>query len=130
MCEGQQVETEDACIDLAADALSKSCEQIIQKLRSTKDPNLAKGILKFSKRVAALSTSSTMHSNLVTAVFNFGSDEIIKKVKGKKIKVQPNRKGSLVMVVVRLLLKDVLHKCIHCKSRKRKQNTVMVWQKL
>lgn len=44
MCEGQQVETEDACIDLAADALSKSCEQIIRKLRSTKDPNLAKGI--------------------------------------------------------------------------------------
>ena len=91
-CEDQQVETEDACIDLAADALSKSCEQIMQKLRSTKDPNLAKGILKFSKRVAVLSASSTMHSNLVTAVFNFGSDEILKKGKGKKIKVQPNRK--------------------------------------
>ena len=48
MCEDQQVETEDACTDLAADTLSKSCEQIMQKLRSTKDPNLAKGILKFS----------------------------------------------------------------------------------
>ena len=84
MCEDQQVET--------ADALRKSCKQIMQKLRSTKDPNLAKGILKFSKTVAALSTSSTMHSNLVTAVFNFGSDEILKKGKGKKIKVQPNRK--------------------------------------
>ena len=33
-----------------------------------------------------------MHSNLVTAVFNFGSDEILKKGKGKKIKVQPNSK--------------------------------------
>ena len=33
-----------------------------------------------------------MHSNLVTAVFNFGSDEILKKGKCKKIKVQPNRK--------------------------------------
>lgn len=48
--------------------------------------------MKFSKRVAALSTSSTMHSNIVTAVFNFGSDEILKNGKGKKIKVQPNRK--------------------------------------
>ena len=92
MCEDQQVETEDACIDLAADALSKSCEQIMQKLRSTKDPNLAKEIFKFSKRVAALSRCSTMHSNLVTAVFNFGSDETLKKEKGKKIKVQPNKK--------------------------------------
>ena len=62
------------------------------KAKKHKSPNLAKGILKFSKRVAALSTSSTMHSNLVTAVFNFGSDEILKKGKGKKIKVQPNRK--------------------------------------
>ena len=44
MCEDQQVETEDACIDLAADAPSKSCEQIMQKLRSTKDPGLAKGL--------------------------------------------------------------------------------------
>ena len=33
-----------------------------------------------------------MHSNLVTALFNFGSDELLKKGKGKKIKVQPNRK--------------------------------------
>ena len=64
----------------------------MQKLRSTKDPNVAKGILKFSKRVEALFTSSKMHSNLVSAVFNFGSDEILKKGKGKKIKVQPNRK--------------------------------------
>ena len=92
MGEHHQVETEDACIDLAAEALSKSCEQIMQKLRGAKDPNLAKEILKFSKRVGALSTSSTMHSNLVSAVFNFGSDEILKKGKGKKIKVQPNRK--------------------------------------
>ena len=84
ICEDQQVETEDACIDLAADALSKSCEQIMQKLRSTNDPNLAKGILKFSKRVAVLSASSTMHSNLVTAVFNFGSDEITKERKRQK----------------------------------------------
>lgn len=96
MCEDQQVEKEDACIDLAADALSKSCEQIMQKLRSTKGPNLAKGILKFSKRVAVLSASSTVHSNLVTAVFNFGSDEILKKGKGKKIKVQLNRKRKSV----------------------------------
>lgn len=29
MCEDQQVETEDACINLAADALSKSREQIM-----------------------------------------------------------------------------------------------------
>lgn len=79
ICEDQHVETEDACIDLAADALSKSCEQIMQKLRSTKDPNLAKGILKFSNRVATLSTASTMHSNLATALFNFGSDEFLKK---------------------------------------------------
>ena len=64
----------------------------MQKLRSTKDPNVAKGILKFSKRVEALFTSSKMHSNLVSAVFNFGSDEILKEGKGKKIKVQPNRK--------------------------------------
>ena len=91
-CEDQQVATEDVCIDLAADTLRKSWEQIMQKLRSTKDPNLAKGILKFSKRVAVLSASSTMHSNLVTAAFNFGSDEILKKGKGKKIKVRPNRK--------------------------------------
>ena len=90
--EDQHDETEDACIDLAADALGESCEKIMQKLRSTKDPNLAKGILKFSKRVVTLSTVSTMHSNLVTALFNFGSHELLKKGKGKKIKVQPNRK--------------------------------------
>lgn len=92
VCEDRHSESEDECIDSAADALRKSCEQMTEKLKNTKDPNLAKGILKFSKRVMTLSTATAMHSNLVTALFNFGSAELKKTGKGRKIKVQPNRK--------------------------------------
>lgn len=98
-CEDQHVEIEDPSIDLAVDALNKSCEVIMQKRKSTKDPNLAKGIVKFSKRVATLSTSSTIQSNLIKALFDFGSDELLKKGKGKKIKVQPNRKRQMLPAI-------------------------------
>ena len=71
-----------------------------------------------------------MHSDLVRAVFNFGSDEILTKGKAKRAKFNLKEKGSLVMVAIRLFLTKVLHKCIHWKSHKTKQRAVMVWQKL
>ena len=86
-------EPDDTSFNEAAESLKKSFEKITEKLRHTRDPNLAKGILKFSKRVDSL-VSSTMHSNLVAALFNFGSCELKKPGKRKKIRVQPNRKKS------------------------------------
>ena len=65
--------------------LRKSCDQIAEKLRSTRDQNLAKGIVKFSKRVMTLTTSQAMHSDLTAAaLFDFGTSETRKSRKGKK----------------------------------------------
>lgn len=91
MTEDNKNDSQDTCIASAAELLSKSCDRIAEKLRNTRDPNLAKAIIKFSRRVTTL-TTSTMHSNLTTALFNFGSGELKKTGKGKKIRVQPNRK--------------------------------------
>lgn len=85
-------ESQDECIVSATDLLRQSCALIAGKLESTRDPNLAKGISKFSKRVMSLAAATAMHSNLTSALFNFGSSEMNKNGKGKKIKVQPNRK--------------------------------------
>ena len=79
-------------IETAEHLLQTSCMQILQKLQTTRDLNLAKGIVKFSKRVESLSSARAMQSNLVSALYNFGASEIKKTGMGKKIKVQPNRK--------------------------------------
>ena len=85
-------DSQDTSLASAAEMLKKSCDQIADKLRSTRDQNLAKGIVKFSKRVMTLTTSQAMHSNLTAALFDFGTNETRKSGKGKKIRVQPNRK--------------------------------------
>ena len=77
---------------MATELLKQSCEQITEKLRSTRDPNLVKGVIKFSKRVMNLAAATAMHSQLTTALFNFGSSEMSRVGKGKKIRVQPYRK--------------------------------------
>ena len=55
-------------------------------------PNLAWGVIKFSKRVTSLTSARAMQSNLASALFTFGSSEVKKTGNGKKIRVQPNRK--------------------------------------
>lgn len=94
-CEGQEahVETDsESCIESASTLLHKSFEQITQKLNSTNDTNLARAIMKFSKRVTRLTGPTTMPSNLIAALHNFGTNELKKTGTGKKIRVQPNRK--------------------------------------
>ena len=83
---------QDTFIASAAAMLRKSCDQITDKLKSTRDQNLAKGIVKFSKRVMTLTTSQAMHSDLTAALFEFGTSGTRKSGKGKKIRGQPNRK--------------------------------------
>lgn len=76
----------------AVQSLRLAFEKVTEKLESTKDANLARGILAFSKRAKRLALANNMHANLTTAFFNFGSSDLRKTGKGKKIKVQPNRK--------------------------------------
>lgn len=83
---------EDDSIANAEQLLRNSCEQIIQKLQSSRDLNLAKGVIRFAERVTSLTAASSMHSNLASALFSFGSSEVKKTGNGKKIQVQPNRK--------------------------------------
>ena len=83
---------EDDSIANAEQLLRNSCEQIIQKLQSSRDLNLAKGVIRFAKRVTSLTAARSMHSNLASALFTFGSSEVKKTGNGKKIRVQPNRK--------------------------------------
>ena len=83
---------EDDSIANAEQLLRNSCEQIIQKLQSSRDLNLAKGVIRFAKRVTSLTAARSMHSNLASALFSFGSSEVKKTGNGKKIRVQPNRK--------------------------------------
>ena len=59
-----QVQPQDdtsASVDMATELLKQSCEQITEKLRSTRDPNLVKGVIKFSKRVMNLAAATAMH---------------------------------------------------------------------
>ena len=63
---------------------------MIDKLESTKDAKMAKGVLKFADRKHFLAKS--MHKNLTSALYNFGASELQKGKNGRKIKVQPNRK--------------------------------------
>lgn len=41
----------------AEELLKNSCEQIIQKLQGSRDLNLAKGVVKFLKRVTSLTSA-------------------------------------------------------------------------
>ena len=66
---------EDDSIANAEQLLRNSCEQIIQKLQSSRDLNLAKGVIRFAAR--------SMHSNLASALFTFGSSEVKKTGNGK-----------------------------------------------
>ena len=92
MSEDNGDDSQDTFIASAAEMLKKSCDQIADKLRSTRDQNLGKGIATLSKRVMTLTTSQAMHSDLTEALFDFGTSETRKSGKGKKIRVQPNRK--------------------------------------
>ncbi|XP_078686972.1 uncharacterized protein LOC144919399 [Branchiostoma floridae x Branchiostoma belcheri] len=86
-CEGQEahVETDsESCIESASTLLHKSFEQITQKLNSTNDTNLARAIMKFSKRVTRLTGPTTMPSNLIAALHNFGTNELKKNRHRKK----------------------------------------------
>ena len=78
---------EDDSIANAEQLLRNSCEQIIQKLQSSRDLNLAKGVIRFAKRVTSLTAARSMHSNLASALFTFGSSEVKKTGNGKKIRV-------------------------------------------
>ena len=53
---------------------------------------MAKGVIRFAERVTSLTAARSMHSNLASALFSFGSSEVKKTGNGKKIRVQPNRK--------------------------------------
>ena len=48
---------EDDSIANAEQLLRNSCEQIIQKLQSSRDLNLAKGVIRFAKRVTSLTAA-------------------------------------------------------------------------
>ena len=94
-CEGQEAHIEtDPAVESASNLLHKSFEQITQKLHSTNDTNLARAIIKFSKRVTSLTGPTTMQSNLIAALHNLGTNELQKTGSGKKIRVQPNRKRA------------------------------------
>ena len=75
MSEDSGDDSQDTFIASAAEMLRKSCDQIADKLRSTRDQNLAKGILQSSKRVMTLTTSQAMNSVLTAALFDFGTSE-------------------------------------------------------
>ena len=100
------------------DALEKSCDLICKRLHATKNPNLAKGILKFSKRISCIAKSTAMHFELTTALFNFGASELRKTGKRKKNKVQPNRKRKSA---------NVSHQAVSKGSaEKRKQSKILI----
>lgn len=71
-------------------AVNRACELLVEKLKSTGDRNLAKGMKQFSARLAKL--SNRMPGSLVSALFNFGTDELRSTRTGTKIKVQYGRK--------------------------------------
>ena len=75
---------EDDSIAKAEQLLRNSCEQIIQELQSSRDLNLAKGVIRFAKRVTSLTAARSMHSNLASALFTFGFSEVEKNRKWKK----------------------------------------------
>ena len=71
-------------------AVNRACESLVEKLKSTGDKNLSKGMKQFSSCLMKL--SSGMPGSLVSALFNFGTDELRSTRTGKKIKIQPGRK--------------------------------------
>ena len=71
-------------------AVKEACELLVEKLKSTGDKNLAKGVKQFSAHLVKLSNG--MPGNLVSALFNFGAAELRSTRTGRKIKVQPGRK--------------------------------------
>ena len=131
LSEDNRDDSQDTCFPSAAELLSESWDRIAEKLRNTRVPNLAKAIIKFSRRVTTL-TTSTMHSNLTTALFNFESGELKKKLESEKILLfNQTEKESLEMQVARLSQKDGLHNySSHCKCLPKKPNVVMTWPKL
>ena len=72
-------------------------------LKCCQDKSVEKGALDFAQRVKKL--ASSMHGNLTSALFNFGSNELRKGKNGKKIKVQPNRKRKHANGAIKLLEK-------------------------
>ena len=62
----------------------------MEKLKSTGDKNLVKGVKQFSARLVKL--SNEMPGNLVSTLFNFGAAELRSTRTGGKTKVEPGRK--------------------------------------
>ena len=65
-------------------AVNRACESLVEKLKSTGDKNLSKGMKEFSARLLKL--SSGMPGGLVSALFNFGTDELRSTRTGRKRK--------------------------------------------
>ena len=97
---------EDDSTANAEQLLRNSCEQIIQKLQSSRDLNLAKGVIRFAKRVTSLTAARSMHSNLTSALFTFGSSEVKKKTEmEKRSESSPTENESVVVEAVGLYQK-------------------------
>ena len=93
-CQQINIEAEDRLkgetIKEGTTAAKEACELLVEKLKSTGDKNLAKGVKQFSARLVKLSNG--MPGNLVSALFNFGAAELRSTRTGRKINVQPGRK--------------------------------------
>ena len=86
-------------------AVKEACELLVEKMKSTGDKNLAKGVKQFSARLVKLSNG--MPENLVSALFNFGAAELRSTRTGRKNKVQPGRKNeSQTMVAIKRSLRE------------------------
>lgn len=61
---------------------------------------MAKGVIKFLKTVTSLTSASAMQSNLVSALFTFGSSEVKKKQEmEKRFKSSQTENKSVVVEV-------------------------------
>ncbi|XP_078702577.1 uncharacterized protein LOC144928219 [Branchiostoma floridae x Branchiostoma belcheri] len=105
VCEEQEL-ADDSCIDRAASLLNESCVRLGDKLKSTNDRNLAAAIIKFSKRMANLTGPSTMHANLISALHDFGTNELKKTGIGKKLGSSRIERESLAMAAARLYQRE------------------------
>ncbi|CAB4031197.1 Hypothetical predicted protein, partial [Paramuricea clavata] len=80
-------------------AVNRACESLVEKLKSTGDKNLSKGMKQFSACLMKL--SSVMPGSLVSALFNFGTDELRSTRTGKKLKSSLAENESQTMVAVK-----------------------------
>ena len=117
---------EDDSIANAEQLLRNSCEQIIQKLQSSRDPNLAKGVIRFAERVTSLTAARSMHFNLASALFSFGSSEVKKPEMEKRSESSPTENKSVVVEAVRLYQKGDQY---NYKNQPPRGSAPMTWLK-